>query len=496
MGVIKRQGLKQSIVVYAGTVIGMLNVLYFYPRFFSPEELGLVRFLIDTSILFAPFFLVGATNLSVRFFPEFKNEEKGHNGFLNFLLLYAALGILLSSALYFAFREPIYNWYAGRDPLFAQYFHLIWFGVVLLALSSLVKKYTSNFKRIAIPTLIHDYLLKIGVPTLAFLYFMGWMSFQWLTVCVVTLFAADLVLQLLYLAALRQLKFGSFWGFLTKKRLKSIFAYGMFGLLSGLGSRMISYLDSFMVGTLYSLEGLAVFYIAFVMAHVMTVPSRAINNIAAPVISDAWNRNDTAEIDKLYRKSSMLLLTVALGFFMLIWTNIDAIYQIMPNGDFYAQGKTVILILAIAKLIDLSTAMNGQIIAFSKYYRFNLYSLGVLAVANVIMNILLIPRFGINGAAMATLISLTAFNAVKFGFVWYRFGMQPFNWSSLKMTLCGVALIIAGPVLPDTGMPFLDVAWQSFVIGGCFLAIVLWTDWCEDLKKMILEAWVKLRVYF
>ena len=44
--VIKKEGIKQSVVTYLGVLIGAVNTMYFYPKFFSEEELGLFRFLL------------------------------------------------------------------------------------------------------------------------------------------------------------------------------------------------------------------------------------------------------------------------------------------------------------------------------------------------------------------------------------------------------------------------------------------------------------------
>ena len=74
MGVIKRQGIKQSLVNYLAVVIGAISTIFIYPL--DTETLGLARFIIDGSMFLAPFLMLGLNGVTIRFFPYFKDEEK------------------------------------------------------------------------------------------------------------------------------------------------------------------------------------------------------------------------------------------------------------------------------------------------------------------------------------------------------------------------------------------------------------------------------------
>ena len=93
MGVIQRQGLKHSIVQYTGVLIGALTQLYLVPHVL--DAYGLAMGLMASAFFLAPLTSLGTHVLAVRFFPDFKNKENGHNGFLWLLLLIAGVGCLL-----------------------------------------------------------------------------------------------------------------------------------------------------------------------------------------------------------------------------------------------------------------------------------------------------------------------------------------------------------------------------------------------------------------
>ena len=78
----------------------------------------------------------------------------------------------------------------------------------------------------------------------------------------------------------------------------------------------------------------------------------------------------------------------------------DALYAIMPNGNLYQTGATVLLISA-AKIIDIGFGLNKQIIEMSDYLVTTSTS---IFTDIIIVNLVLIPTYGINGAALASLL--------------------------------------------------------------------------------------------
>ena len=71
MGVIKRQGIKNTIATYIGFVIGFVNLIVIQPHLLTKEELGLTRILYSFSLLIAMFVPLGIGNATTRFFPMF-----------------------------------------------------------------------------------------------------------------------------------------------------------------------------------------------------------------------------------------------------------------------------------------------------------------------------------------------------------------------------------------------------------------------------------------
>ena len=117
-------------------------------------------------------------------------------------------------------------------------------------------------------------------------------------------------------------------------------------------------------------------------------------------------------INEIYYKSCLNQLIIGGFFFLGIWCNIDNILIIL--GDGFEAAKWVIFVISLGYLIDMSTGANGQIISTSKYYKIGLLFLVILITLSLGLMFLLIPIWGIKGAAIAIAASLLIQNLINF----------------------------------------------------------------------------------
>jgi O-antigen/teichoic acid export membrane protein len=158
--------------------------------------------------------------------------------------------------------------------------------------------------------------------------------------------------------------------------------------------------------------------------------------------------------------------------------------------------KWIIITIGLAKLVDMTAGMNGQIILNSRHYRFDLYTMILLVILTAATNYLLIPIYGILGAAIATAISIFVYNLVKYIFVWIKFSMQPLQWNAL-----GVVAITVGCLLLSFQIPYMlnfvvDVTIRSLLITVVFIGAILLFDLSDDVKNLIKESMRRVRAFF
>jgi O-antigen/teichoic acid export membrane protein len=108
----------------------------------------------------------------------------------------------------------------------------------------------------------------------------------------------------------------------------------------------------------------------------------------------------------------------------------------------------------------------------------------VLAGTAVVANLVLIPRYGINGAAMGVAFALTMFNAIKYVFVWMTLGIQPFSRGTLIVLVIGTATVGLNYVLPVFDNMLVDLVVRSGVVTVFYGGAVLVTKVSPDVNEI------------
>ena len=467
------------------------SVPFIYPLDF--EVYGIISFVQATAFLFSPFILLGAQNLTVRYFPQFKGQASRYS-FLTLLLLFALAGTIVFLVLAYFF----YPWYeqymtGKKDDLFIRALPFFIPTAIFFSLASMMTQYISNFHRIAVPGMINN-LHKLFYPLIVLLFYFKAISVTGAGYLIALNYFMTLFLLVVYLARLGELKLSLDFSFLDRPLLRDMgtFAfYGVFGSLSGL---LMSRIDTFMIGNLIrddSLNGISsnANYLAFVIQ----IPSAALGAIAGPILAVAIKAGRMDEVEQLYKKSSINLFAIGLLFFLLIWSCIDDVFHVMPNSDKAALGKYVVFFIAISRLVDMLTSVNTHIISYSRYFRFNFYTIVLLSVLNIGFNLIFIPKYAIVGAAISTCLSITLYNLIKLIYIRYRFQMQPFSPGLIKVIAIGIVGYLIGYFFPDTGIPLLNIFLKCSLIGGLYVFAVMKWKVSEDLTSLFYQGldWVR-----
>lgn len=492
MGIIQRQSIKKSVVNYLGVGIGAISTLFIYPH--SLDEYGLLQFMVATAALIVPFANLGGNMTVVRFFPDFKNEQNGHNGYLSFLLLSTLLGFLVITALLLFFQNSIYQFYSDKDPLLLQYLPYVIPLTYLMANIIILVHYTSNFHRVVVPSIFHELLLKIALPTLILLFLAGLLSTEALVKSYLVIHLIILLLLFAYLHYLGELKLKLNFQFLTRPMAKKLSSYAIFAILGSLSSILAFRIDIFMVGNFLGTKMVGVYGIALFIANSIEVPQRAIISITSPFVSQAMSDKNYEEVRQLYQKVSINLSIVGIALFLLVYFNFDDLFSLIPKGEKILPAKYVVLFLGLAKLTDMITSVNGQIIGFSSRYRFNLYAVVFLGLMNILLNIYLIPKYQIIGAAMATAISIILYNLLKLAYVYLKFGIHPFTRNTVQLLVLSIITTFALLLVPATDYLLLNIFIRTVVVGLLFAVGIFYFNIAPDLIDIAKKTWARLQI--
>lgn len=477
MGIVIRQSIRSSAIAYTGVAIGYINLLWLYPYFLASDQIGLMRLIQSSAFLLATFGQFGIPQTTVKYFPDLKSER----GFLSFILIGGLVGFVMLSLVAFLFQEQLINYFSQESALFIQYFQVTLIITLFLIQFQILEAYSRSNLKIVIPTAIRDIQMRLLTTLLVLLYGMEVISFDWMIKALALLYASLMVSVSAYLIYIKSFRLSFNVDFLNKGLFKKIIRYGLYSLLGAGGTQIVLQIDSIMVSGALGLEATGIYTIAFFIGVVIEMPKRSIIQIAAPLISQAFQKRDMEQVLTLYRQTSINQLIIGSLLLIGVWSNLESIYQFIPNNEVYITGMNVVLFIGLGKLTDMFFGVNGEIIVMSRYYRFNVIAVSILALLTIGLNYLLIPRYGLEGAAIASFLAMAMFNLSKFLFVLVKFKIQPFTVASLKFAFIALASLFINYAIPAIANTLVDIPLRSLAIT---LTIMLPTYWLKISPEM------------
>lgn len=168
--------------------------------------------------------------------------------------------------------------------------------------------------------------------------------------------------------------------------------------------------DVIIVGALLSTTDAGIYSAASRVAIMLTFGITLVNSVAAPMISRLYAQGRTAELQRMLNIVAWGSFAFATPLCLGVMIFRQEIMQ-MFGAEFVA-GVDVLLILAGARWINAITGAAGYLMSMSGHERQAMKILGWSALLNVVLNLILIPLFGIGGAALATLVTTLLWNVL------------------------------------------------------------------------------------
>jgi O-antigen/teichoic acid export membrane protein len=480
MGIVIKQSIKNTIVTFIGFAIGAINVLYMYPVFLGKEYLGLTNYVLSAANILYPIMSFGIQNTLIKFFNENNKTEEDLSSYFSYMILLPLLIIIPFFALFYTFYENIASYESAKNAivydfvweipliaLFIGYFEIFYawlrahmksvFGSfvkeVFVRILVTISLFGVYFKFITLPQFIHSLVLVYGISLLVIIYYANKVK----------------PIQL-------NKKF--------PKNTKSIFVFTIFIILSASVANMLLDIDKYMINQFLKIENIAFYSLAVYLAMVISVPQRAMHQITYPITAKLMSENKWKELNELYKKSSVTLQVIGGLIYIGILVNIKQLYEILPDEG-YDQGLFVVFTIGLSKYFDVILGNNNSIIFNSKYYKAVLV-LGVLLVFVIVgLNLILIPKYGIDGAALATLIAIGIYSLAKLLFVVFKMKLFPFTKNTILSFIIALVLFLGFYFWEFPFHPIVNIGLKSAIISVLYLSLHYYFKVSSDINFVI-----------
>lgn len=478
MGIVKNQSFKNTITTYIGFGIGAINTLFLYTNFMSDTYYGLIGFILSTANIMMPLMAFGTQNTLIKFYSSYKTRNS-INSFLTLMLVLPLLLIIPIGLIGYYSFDLISNLLAQKNPIIKEYIWLIYISAIAFAYFEIFYSWTKVQMQSVFGNFMKEVFHRVGVMIMLFFLYFDLLTIDEFIYSVVGVYILRMIVMKLYAYYVRRPVFR----FDKLPNFKEVIKYTSLIIIAGSIASIILELDKFMIGEFIEIKNVAYYGVAIYIASVISVPSRSMYQITNPITAKLLNENDFKGLKELYQKSSLNLFIIGGLIFLLIMVNLNELYRIIPEE--FGGGLLIVFLVGLAKLYDDLMGNNNAILFNSKFYRAVLI-LGVfLAVLAVVLNLVLIPKHGIYGAAFATFLAVFLYNTAKLAYVKYKLNLLPFTKNTFKTFVLIVIMILAFYFWEFQFHPLINMTLKSLIILIAYVFVVYRFDLSDDISKII-----------
>ena len=371
-------------------LLGFFTIIY-TARYLGAIGFGIISLALSLSAIFGVIVDMGLNTLMTREIARNKSlsgKYISNASVMKVLLAFLTFGLL-------ALAVNIINY----SPLISDIIYIITLSVIITSFSGILTSFFQAHEKmeyISVSNILSSVLLLTG--TIIGIYF-GFTITYFALIYIVTSVVVFIYNLIIYLLRFSRVKFEidfSFW----KPTLKEAWPFGII-FLSGM---LYTYVDSIMLSILKGVEAVGWYSAAYRFMYIALLLPNAVNMAIFPVMSRLYANSSKNNLTMLYERyfKYMIIIGIPLGF-ATIFLSKDLILLIYGTG--YTESIICLQILVWAIVFTFAGASYVQLLqSINKQLIITKISL-VCLVINVILNLILIPRFSYIGASVATVIT-------------------------------------------------------------------------------------------
>jgi O-antigen/teichoic acid export membrane protein len=463
-----------SLVVLVASIFGNgLNYLFgmYFARALGPADFGLYALgmtVFNIAVLFAPLGMETAV-------MKFVSHHAGPDGMASARKTIAsgvgvAAGFGLLLALCLAFSSDLLSRTLFGKPELSPIFLLLALGVPLAAVSAVAISSLQALGQIRTMALIRNGLEPVGKFLLAAIAVSMGFGLAGVLGSLLIIFLVSLVISIWYLKRLTNFRF---------ERLivpggleaKALLAFSMPLVISNLFGIVAPRSDMLTIGAHLASQDIAVYAVASQTAAVLVLILGAFDTAIMPTIGGLLAKQEMGQLAEVSKAAARWAMTLSLFVFVQLALFGGDLLRLF--GPTFESGALCLAILAAGHLVGSASVSSTGIILMSGHSKVIMLNSIVIGVALIVSNVVLVPRFGIIGAACATSVCiiasslLCAIEAKRFS------GVIPYSWRHLKPLGAGVLTLAMGFLLKSTFTeasalllaPIMAVVYAGLLVG-------------------------------
>jgi len=418
-------------------------------RALGSEQYGLYSIAMTTATLLAGLSILGMSAALVRYVALFvsKRDEEGVWGTLQVTIgIPTALSLILTAGLFVA-AHPVAE-LLFHEPKLTSSLRMVSLAIPFLTLNSTLADATRGFKKMQYTAISKNIVQPIVKLLLIMLLAIAGMTAVRALAAHTASLIASAVLLVYFLNSLFRLRRPLMS---ARRETRDIIMFSLPLYLSRLVQAFRGNIQTVLLGALNSVTSVGIFTVVSQVNMMGRMFHDSLTEVSDPIVSDLYGRGEREELARYYRTMTKWTLTLNLPLFLVILLFPGPVLSIF--GEDFVTGTVALIILAWGNLINAGTGICGVVLNMTGNTKWSLVNTVALSALLIGLNVWLIPNWGVVGAAVASLTSMSLVNIMRLFEVLYLVRLWPYDRSFLKPFVAaidgGLAAWIVGQLVPD-----------------------------------------------
>ena len=427
-------------------------------RILGPSSLGRYKLGLTVIQIATIFSVAGFDKGLVRFLPilQMKNLSEGRTLFTLSIKISLAFSVILASVIYFA--APLLSTLYFHSEDMTSVIRLFSILLPVLSVFIIVAGAVRGIMRADVTSNVNNIIKpSVFMLSLLLIYFYG----GELVSSIFANLASTLLGALILIFFLLKKLPGSVQTSERSVSLRRFLSFSTPLMLVGLMYLLLGQMDIIMLGYFMSASEVGLYFVAMKVALFVFLGGEILLPIVGPFFSELSERKDFESMEALFKTIAKWLLYS--GLFVFGMLSILRFEVLSIFGSEYVVHKNILLILGIGHIVNGFSGSAGKILVMTGKEKWEMTNCLLIVVLNFLLNLLLIPKMGSIGAAIATALSIFAINAAKLIEVYLLYKIQPYSPKFLK----GILAILGG------SLACYFVRWVALGAGLGYVSIIM-----------------------
>lgn len=202
---------------------------------------------------------------------------------------------------------------------------------------------------------------------------------------------------------------------------------------------IISWVDILILGYFATSTDVGILGIIYRISIVLVFVQYSFNAIFSPMISELHGKNKLNDLERLFKLQTRWAFSLTLPFLILLIIFPDYIMRVF--GETFVSGALALAIIGVGRFFDTVVGASGLMIMMVGKPKINTINSLIILVMKIILNIILIPKYGLIGAAISAALTIALIDIFRVCEVYYILKIHPYNRKFLKPIIAAIASV-------------------------------------------------------